>query len=756
MQLAGIDWLVIGAFLVTVIIIGLIVSRKASSDSAAFFLGGRSMPWWLLGVSMVACTFSCDTPNLVTGMVRGGGVVANWGWWAFLITGMVTVFIYAQLWRRSKVMTDLEFYELRYSGKSAAFIRGFRSLYLGIFFNCLIMGTVTLAAIKIGQVIFDVQPWVAVLMGSIGVVVYATAGGIQSCIWADFFQYSVAMFGAVYAAIVACKLPEVGGLSSLLADPNVMGQLSWMPDFSTWLAWVPLLLIPVAVQWWSVWYPGAEPGGGGYIAQRMLSAKDEKNAIGATLFFNFMHYAMRPWPWIIVALASLVMYPSLESIKSEFPGIDPTYLKEDIAYPVMISKLGPGLLGLVVASLIAAYMSTIGTHLNWGSSYVVNDWYKRFMRPKASEKEMVRVGRICTVVLMLIAAFFALTFLEDANQAFEILLLSGAGTGGIYLLRWFWWRINAWTEIVAMVAATIVAFWIVLGVGETGTLKWFVDSAVVRDRVFVIDDAATIDAVVAQQEQAQLEIEKAEKELETLIKAWRQARQESIAARDAVRAAYEEKLAQLNQMRRLAFVPVLVDALAVASWKQDLHQYYQEQSLWELERENARRARAGVVDEITVEDVQIAFGGVVKNSKIYIYHPSLNNLKFSVQLLVCVGIVTVVWVVTTFLTKPADKQTLRAFYRLCHPGGPGWKKVIRDAQADGENIDLHNAIGDWRLPMQLLCVFLGCVVIYSSLFAVGNFVYGNLLWGVFLTVIALTATLFLFKSFTKIGIESES
>ena len=756
MQLAGIDWLVISVFLVIVILIGLIVSRKAGSDAAAFFLGGRSMPWWLLGVSMVACTFSCDTPNLVTGMVRGGGVVSNWGWWAFLITGMVTVFIYAQLWRRSKVMTDLEFYELRYSGKSAAFIRGFRSLYLGIFFNCLIMGTVTLAAIKIGQVIFDVEPWVAVLMGSIGVVVYATAGGIQSCIWADFFQYSVAMFGAVYAAVVACKQPEVGGLSNLLADPIVIGRLSWMPDFSTWLAWVPLLLIPVAVQWWSVWYPGAEPGGGGYIAQRMLSAKDEKNAIGATLFFNFMHYAMRPWPWIIVALASLVVYPSLESIKVEFPGIDPTYLREDIAYPVMISKLGPGLLGLVVASLIAAYMSTIGTHLNWGSSYVVNDWYKRFMKPQASEKELVRVGRICTVMLMLIAAFFALTFLEDANQAFEILLLSGAGTGGIYLLRWFWWRINAWTEIAAMVAATIVAFWIVLGVGEKGTLKWYVDSSAVRDRVFVIDDAAAVTAVAAQQNQAQAAIEMAEKELETLITTWRRARRESIEARDAARVAYEAKLTQINQLRQTVSVPVLVSAVADASWRQDLDNYFQEQKMWELEQENQRRARAGVVEKMTVEDVQIAFGGVVKNGSIYIYHPSLNNLKFSVQLLVCVGIVTVVWVVTTLVTKPADNQTLRSFYRLCHPGGPGWKKVVRDAQADGENIDPHNAIGDWKLPIQILCVFLGCLAIYASLFAVGNFVYGKTIWGTVMIIIAVSTMFFLFKLFGKIGVESDS
>ncbi|MBN2376523.1 MAG: Na+:solute symporter [Sedimentisphaerales bacterium] len=737
MTLTLFDWLIIGAFLVTVILIGLIVSRKAGSDSASFFLGGRGMPWWLLGVSMVACTFSCDSPNLVTSWVRTRGVVSNWGWWAFLITGMVTVFIYAQLWRRSNVMTDLEFYELRYSGKSAAFIRLFRSLYLGIFFNCLIMGAVTLAAIKIGQVIFDVEPWVAVVCGSIGVVIYATAGGIKSCIWADFFQYSVAMFGAVYAAVVACRQPEVGGLSGLLSNPDVVGKLSWMPDFSTWLAWVPLLLIPVAVQWWSVWYPGAEPGGGGYIAQRMLSAKDEKNAIGATLFFNFMHYAMRPWPWIIVALASIVCYPELSKIKSDFPGIDPTYLQDDIAYAVMISKLGPGLLGLVVASLIAAYMSTIGTHLNWGASYVVNDWYKRFMRPAASEKEMVLAGRVCTVMLMLITGVFSLTFLEDANQAFEILLLSGAGTGAIYLIRWFWWRVNAWTEIVAILAATIVAFWIVMCVGSEGTLKWYIDSSSLKDKVFVIKDADTVEAVSSARLQAQAAVKTGEKKLEILVTNWRNARKESIEARDAARAAYDAKHDEVKQMRSAASVPVLVNAITDKSWQQNLMQFYDQQ--------------------IQMNDgVSIAFGGVIGNGKIYIYHPSLNDLKFSVQLLVSVIIVTIVWVVTTLVTRPADTKTLRSFYKLCHPGGPGWKKVVQDARADGEEIDQMNAIGDWKLPMQILCVFLGCVAIYASLFAVGNFVYGNMGWGVILVGIALAAMVFLFKSFTKIGVESTS
>ena len=704
---------------------------------------------------MVACTFSCDTPNLVTGMVRGGGVVANWGWWAFLITGMVTVFIYAQLWRRSKVMTDLEFYELRYSGKSAAFIRYFRSLYLGIFFNCLIMGSVTLAAIKIGQVIFDVEPWVAVVVGSIGVVIYATAGGIKSCIWADFFQYAVAMFGAVYAAIVACKQPEVGGLSKLLTHPEIVGKLNWMPDFSTWLAWVPLLLIPVAVQWWSVWYPGAEPGGGGYIAQRMLSAKDEKNAIGATLFFNFMHYAMRPWPWIIVALASMICYPTLAGIKSQFPGIDPTYLREDIAYPVMISKLGPGLLGLVVASLIAAYMSTIGTHLNWGSSYVVNDWYKRFQNPNATEKEMVRMGRVCTVVLMVIAGFFALTFLESATQSFEILLLSGAGTGAIYILRWFWWRINAWTEIVAMIAATIVAFGIVLGVGDEGVLGWYVGSSCVKDRVFVIKDAQLAGTISRQYTAALQQIEEIEKtEIKSLVKEWRKARKESDAARDAARLAYDTRNEQVNQFRAASSVVALLDKADMNNtYRLDLDRFYVDQKQWELERINKGGEKRGL-DPKMLEDVSLGFGGIVSGDNIYIYHPAVTGLTFSVKLLVCVVIVTMVWVITTFLTKPADKQTLRNFYRLCHPGGPGWRKVVLDAKADGEEIDSHNAIGDWKLPMQILCAFLGCIVIYASLFSVGNFVYGNRVWGFILAGVALVTTVGLLKAFGKTGVES--
>jgi Na+/proline symporter len=841
MQLETIDWIIVAGFFAAIVCIGILASRQAGRSSANFFLGGRTMPWWLLGVSMVACTFSCDTPNLVTDLVRGDGVVANWAWWAFLITGMVTVFIYAQLWRRSKVMTDLEFYELRYSGKSAAFIRGFRAIYLGIFFNCLIMGSVTLAAIKIGQVIFGVDPWVAVVLGSAGVVIYATIGGIKSCIWADFFQYSIAMFGAVYAAVVACQQPEIiGGLSGLLTHENVVGKLSWMPDFSTWLAWVPLLLIPVAVQWWAVWYPGAEPGGGGYIAQRMLAAKDEKNAIGATMFFNFMHYAIRPWPWIIVALASLVCYPSLAQIKAEFPSIDPTYLKQDIAYPVMISKLGPGLLGLVVASLIAAYMSTIGTHLNWGSSYAVNDFYKRFIRPHAGEKELVKVARICTVLLMVLAAFFALTLLESAGQAFQILLLSGAGTGAIYILRWFWWRINAWTEIVAMVVATIAAFWIVLGVGNEGTYKWYVGSSAVSDNVIKIEKDELAKNIIAEQKAASEENEKLTEEVESKVTGWRKAQKTGLLARDRARLLYDDALqaqedhnnattaiallknqGDLDYDNRMKPKAEIVDILAenkttYEAVAEKFTALKTDHEAAETDTKNARKVYAKVLgqamsyDDAELTEARVALTKAVEQENktdkdfkdhfakygitvvtmttplsegtpvwftsfndfvgiygdgvkaivvgdvVYVYDPQIEKLKFPVQLLVCVIVVTITWLLTTLVTPAVDKKTLRSFYKLCHPGGPGWRKVVQQARDDGEEIDQKNSIGDWKLPIQILCIFLGCVTIYSSLFSIGNFVYGNTSWGVLLIVVAAVSVFALFKCFGKIGTESSS
>ncbi|MDW7690981.1 sodium:solute symporter family protein [Flammeovirgaceae bacterium SG7u.111] len=461
MVLSTIDWVLIISFFIISLFIGLVVSRKAGSSSQEFFLSGRNMPWWLLGVSMVATTFSADTPNLVTDIVRKDGVSGNWVWWAFLLTGMLTVFVYAKLWRRSEVLTDLEFYELRYSGKNAAFLRGFRAIYLGVFFNIMIMATVSLAAIKIGGVMLGLEPWQTLLFASIVTVIYSSLGGLRGVLITDFFQFVIAMTGTVWAANVILDLPQVNGLSNLLSHESVVGKLSFVPDFSDTETFITLLIIPLAVQWWSVWYPGAEPGGGGYIAQRMLSAKSEKHAIGATLFFNAAHYALRPWPWILIALASLIVFPDIASLREAFPNVDPSVVKDDLAYSAMLTYLPSGLLGLVLASLIAAFMSTISTHLNWGSSYVVYDFYKRFVNTEASDKELVNVGRISTVLLMVVASILAL-FLKNALQAFNILLQIGAGTGLLFILRWFWWRVNAMSEITAMVVSFFMALYLQL------------------------------------------------------------------------------------------------------------------------------------------------------------------------------------------------------------------------------------------------------------------------------------------------------
>ncbi|AHM63274.1 Na+/solute symporter [Flammeovirgaceae bacterium 311] len=456
MILDSIDWIIISLFLIGSLVIGIVVAKKASGSVSEFFLSGRNQPWWLLGVSMVATTFSADTPNLITDIVRQNGVSGNWEWWAFLLTGMLTVFVYSKLWRRSEVLTDLEFYELRYSGKTAAFLRGFRAVYLGVFFNIMIMATVCLAAIKIGAVLLNLSPGQVLIIASVVTVLYSSMGGLTGVLITDFFQFIMAMVGSVWAAYVIVDLPEVGGLQQLVAHPQVVPRLDLLPDFSNMETLVPLFIIPLAVQWWSVWYPGAEPGGGGYIAQRMLSARNEKNAVGATLFFNIAHYALRPWPWILIALASIVVFPGIESIQQAFPHLDPAIVRHDMAYPAMLTYLPHGLLGLVVASLIAAFMSTISTHLNWGSSYVVNDFYRRFLNPAASEKQLVRVGQLTTVGLMAVSASIAL-YLENAMQAFRILLTIGAGTGLIFILRWFWWRINAYTELSGMAASFVLA-----------------------------------------------------------------------------------------------------------------------------------------------------------------------------------------------------------------------------------------------------------------------------------------------------------
>ena len=449
-------YFIIIVFFSITLFIGVWVSKKSGKDSQEFFLSGKTMPWWLLGLSMVATTFSTDTPNFVTNVVRLNGVSGNWVWWAMLLTGLLTVFVYAKLWRKSNVNTDLEFYELRYGGASGRFLRKFRAIYLGVIFNVITMSAVTLAAIKIGGIMLGLAPWQTVISAGLITVVFSALGGFKGVVYTDFILFFVAMGGAIGAAYYLVNIPEVGGIDALMANENVANKLSILPDFSNAEAVITLLIIPFAVQWWSSWYPGSEPGGGGYIAQRMLAAKDENHAIGATFFFNIMHYALRPWPWIVVALASLVVFPDIASIQEAFPNIDESKLGHDLAYSAMLTKLPSGLLGLVLASLIAAYMSTISTQLNWGSSYIVFDFYKQQINPKASEKRLVAVGRISTVILMVISAIVAL-LMQDAMQIFNMLLVFGAGTGLIFILRWFWWRINAWSEITAMFASGIIS-----------------------------------------------------------------------------------------------------------------------------------------------------------------------------------------------------------------------------------------------------------------------------------------------------------
>ena len=408
MEISSLDYAIIFGFFSLVLVIGLIASKTSGKNTSEFFLSGRNMPWWLLGFSMVATTFSTDTPNLVTDIVRTNGVSGNWVWWAFLLTGLLTVFVYARLWRKSNVTTDIEFYQLRYSGKSARFLRWFRAVYLGLAFNVLAMAGVTLAAIKIGQVMLGVSPMTIVAIAGTITVLFSTFGGFKGVIYTDFLLFIVAMIGAFGAAIYLINLPEVGGLEQLLSHSKVKDKLDLIPSFEDKDAFIAILIIPLAVQWWSAWYPGAEPGGGGYVAQRMLAAKDETHAIKATFFFNIMHYALRPWPWILVALASLVLYPDIASIQQAFPQVDASKLGNDLAYSAMLTKLPAGLLGIVLASLGAAYMSTLSSHLNWGSSYIVNDFYKQQINPNASEKQLVLVGRISTVLLMVLSSFFAL------------------------------------------------------------------------------------------------------------------------------------------------------------------------------------------------------------------------------------------------------------------------------------------------------------------------------------------------------------
>ena len=485
MTLSSIDWIIVGVYFAFSLAVGVWASKQAGEDTKSFFLAGRNMPWWLLGVSMVATTFSTDTPNLVTDLVRQNGVSGNWAWWAFLLTGMLTVFVYANLWRRSGVLTDIEFYELRYSGKAAAFLRGFRALYLGLVFNVLVMGSVSLAAVKFGEIVLGLPGWVTLAIACSITLAYSTLGGLKAVIITDFVQFTLAMIGSMWGMFYILGLPEIGGLSSLITHGNVADKLALIPDLSDPNVWVPVLLVPLSVQWWASYYPGAEPGGGGYIAQRMFSAKDESNAVGATFLFNVAHYALRPWPWILIALASLIVFPELSDIQKAFPNLPADKLGHDVAYPAMLTLLPSGLLGLVAASLIAAFMSTMSTQLNLGASYLVNDFYHRFIKPDASEKQLVTAGRLFTVVSIILGGGLGLV-LTSAGQAFTLLLMIGAGTGMIYILRWFWWRINAYTEIVAMVSSIIIAGYFNFGESTLEGWQKIVIGAVLTTIVWIV------------------------------------------------------------------------------------------------------------------------------------------------------------------------------------------------------------------------------------------------------------------------------
>ncbi len=562
MQLATIDWIVIAVCLAAAFAPALYYARRASRNTTEFFASGRTAPWWLIGTSMVATTFSTDTPNLVTDFVRTNGVSQNWEWWAFLLTGMLTVFFYARLWRRSGILTDLEFYELRYSGRSAAFVRGFRAVYLGLFFNCTIMAAVTLAAVKVANVMLGWDRLQTVIVCGLICVVFSALAGLWGVMASDLIQFTIAMVGVVAAAYVALSQPEVGGLSGLVTriDP---ATLSLLPDFSDWGLTLSVLIIPLTIQWWAVWYPGAEPGGGSYIAQRMLAAKDEKNAMAATLWFNIAHYALRPWPWIIVALCSILVFPTLADIKTALPHVSDDLIGNDLAYPAMLTLLPAGLLGLLVASLLSAYVSTMSTHLNWGCSYLVHDLYRRFLRPDASERRLVWLSRVMTVVLMVFTGA-TVFLLSTAGEAFHLLLSIGAGTGLIYLLRWFWWRINAWSEIAAMAAS----FTIAMG--------------------------------------------------------------------------------------------------------------------------------------------------------LFIARKSGLELSSHAALVWSVGLTTVVWVAVTFLTPPADLETLRRFYRKVHPAGRGWARIVGDDEVAKAEDSLSLAVLGWVL---------GCTFVYSVLFGTGALLYGQWLQG---------------------------
>ena len=461
MRMNIIDFAAIGLFFAALFGIAAICSRRAGRDAKDFFLSGRSMPWWLIGVSMCAASTSTNSANMFTEFIRNSSLGENWKWWAFLLTGMLTVFVYSKLWVRSGAKSDIEFYELRYSGKAAAFLRGFRAIYLGIVFNVITTGLVMLAAIKIGQTLFGVDQWTVIAVTSVASIAYSAVGGFRGAIYTDFFLFVVIMIGAVAGMYYAMNHPAVGGFSAMMSNPVVQKHMSLFPDPANTDLFVAVFVIPIAIQWWNVWYPASEPGGGGYIVQRMLSAKSEGHCIGGSVLYQIVNYAIRPWPWYLTAFASLIVFPDLASLQKAFPNVNPALVKGDLAYPAMLTFVPNGWLGVVAASMMGALFSTVAAHLSMGSNYIANDFWKRFVRPEAGERELIVVGRVTVVVLMLATAGIS-PFLVSAGAVFNLVLQIGAGTGLIYLLRWFWMRINAWSEITAMAVSFLVAIFLQL------------------------------------------------------------------------------------------------------------------------------------------------------------------------------------------------------------------------------------------------------------------------------------------------------
>lgn len=444
MQLTALDWVVIAAYFLVNLGIGFYYYRKASGSVGEFFISGRSVPWWLAGTSMVATTFAADTPLLVTGLVYKYGIAGNWFWWSLALSGMLTVFFFARLWRRAGVLTDMEFAEIRYAGKPAAFLRGFRALYLALPVNTIIMGWVNLAMVKILMLTLGVSENRALLI-TLGIcafiLLYTTASGLWSVLWTDMLQFALKMSVVIALAFYAVR--GVGGMGALqaklVAHDAVIGgsTIAFLPDWSS--SWFIMFLVFLSINWWASWYPGAEPGGGGYIAQRIFSAKDEKNSLAATLWFNIAHYAVRPWPWILTALVSVALYPHLKDPEGGY-------------IEVMIAYLPAALRGLMLAGFAAAYMSTMATQINLGASYIINDFYRRFLKKDGDEKHYVAASRIVTVLVTIIAAI-ASRHMHSIEGAWKFLMSIGAGAGLVFMLRWFWWRVNAWSEIGAMIAA---------------------------------------------------------------------------------------------------------------------------------------------------------------------------------------------------------------------------------------------------------------------------------------------------------------